>query len=82
MVDGSTSVATTACDGNSMGSKVAGGGAGGAGDGGFMEIGVASMAKTRRGGEGVRSHTGPCEKEVFLLFYTVRWAQYLWGFLL
>jgi hypothetical protein len=48
MLDRSSSVSPTACVDNSMGSRVTGGGAG-AGAGGFMEIGVASMgASTKR----------------------------------
>lgn len=53
MLDGSSSVPPKACVGKSPGSRVAGGGAAGAGDGGFMEIGVASM-----GVRGVRSRNG------------------------
>jgi len=48
MLDGSSTVPPTACVGKSLGSSVDGGGAAGAGDGGFTEIGVASMAE--RGG--------------------------------
>lgn len=55
MLDGSGSVPPTACVGKSLGSRVAWGVAAGAGDGGFMEIGVASMGARER----VRSHRGP-----------------------
>jgi hypothetical protein len=59
MLDGSSSVPPKACVGKSPGSRVAGGGAAGAGDGGFMEIGVASMGLWEY--EGCAHATGPCE---------------------